>query len=195
MCRNTWVKNQWIQKWTSQTLNMFILISKIPIEVSVWKPRFRGWKAAASGTGENNKILAVKPENLCRVCPAQLPSQCSGLLVQGVMGGAGVDGLSPVTWGYFGTCWNPERTLKFVNIGVIYIYIYTYIYIHIYIYSHVFKHVFCGHENVSCARHGTAPGAEALVLEDWGSTECSEPRGFGRHAPWAATRVKKKSSG
>ena len=32
---------------------------------------------------ENNKILAVKPENLRRVCPAQLPSQCSGLLVQG----------------------------------------------------------------------------------------------------------------
>lgn len=37
----------------------------------------------AEGTGENNKILAVKPENLRRVCPAQLPSQCSGLLVQG----------------------------------------------------------------------------------------------------------------
>ena len=56
-----------------------------------------------------------------------------------------------------------KETLKFVNIGVIYIYIHIYIYI----YSHVFKHVFCGHENVSCARHGTAPGAEALVLEDW----------------------------
>eukprot|EP00435_Cladocopium_sp_Y103_P005465 s4751_g1.t2 len=37
----------------------------------------------AEGTDENNKILAVKPENLRRVCPAQLPSQCSGLLVQG----------------------------------------------------------------------------------------------------------------
>ena len=31
----------------------------------------------------------------------------------------------------------------------------------------MFKYVFCGHQNVSCARHGTAPGAEALVLEDW----------------------------
>lgn len=35
------------------------------------------------GAGEGNKILAVKPENLRRVCPAALPTQCSGLLVQG----------------------------------------------------------------------------------------------------------------
>lgn len=37
----------------------------------------------AEGAGEGNKILAVKPENLRRVCPAALPTQCSGLLVQG----------------------------------------------------------------------------------------------------------------
>ncbi|CAK9002685.1 unnamed protein product [Durusdinium trenchii] len=34
-------------------------------------------------TGESNKILAVRPENLRRLCPAELPSQCSGLLGQG----------------------------------------------------------------------------------------------------------------
>ncbi|CAJ1368179.1 unnamed protein product [Effrenium voratum] len=33
--------------------------------------------------GEGDKVLAVRPENLRRLCPQQLPSQCSGLLGQG----------------------------------------------------------------------------------------------------------------
>jgi hypothetical protein len=147
---------------------------------------FRHWRKQQDPGGETGKFV---PRVSCTATFAMLG-----------VAGARRHGGRWCWWiesGHLGIFWNMLEPWKNPEICQYWsnIYIYIHIYIHIYIYSHVFKHVFLRTwECLMCpAWHGTrrrSPGVGRL-----GSTECSEPRGFGRHAPWAATRVKKKSSG
>jgi hypothetical protein len=117
---------------------------------------FRHWRKQQDPGGETGKFV---PRVSCTATFAMLG-----------VAGARRHGGRWCWWiesGHLGIFWNMLEPWKNPEICQYWSNIYIYTYIYIYIYSHVFKNVFCGHENVSSARHGTAPGAEALVLEDW----------------------------